>query len=59
MACLETFYVYLGWMPLYFIIDTDIIDIFLYFMEQSNLKEISIKCLTEIVSLKVDLGSTP
>ncbi|EGR34521.1 hypothetical protein IMG5_008700, partial [Ichthyophthirius multifiliis] len=57
-ACLETFYVYLSWMPLYFIIDTDIVDIFLLFVEQQDFKDISIKCLTEIVLLKIEQGQS-
>ncbi|KAL4493983.1 hypothetical protein ABPG72_022000 [Tetrahymena utriculariae] len=54
-ACLETFHVYLSWIPLGFIIDTDMADIFLFFVVQTDFKEIAIKCLTEIILLKLDI----
>jgi len=58
-ACLETFHVYLSWIPIGFIIDTDIVDIFLFFVVSTDFKEHAINCLTEIALLKIDSQMTP
>lgn len=42
-----------------FVIDTDLVDIFLYFVVHTDLKEISLSCLTEVALLKIDFNSPP
>lgn len=41
-----------------FVIETDIVDIFLFFTGHNALKDVAIQCLMEIALLKVDIGGT-
>lgn len=54
-SCLETLNAFLSWIPLYYIFEIDILEAVLCPLIKSvQFCQIAIRCLTEIVSIKID-----
>lgn len=52
-SCLETLYSFLGWIPLFYIFFSDIIERIVQFISSDAHREPALRCLVEIVSLKI------
>lgn len=53
-ACLETLHAFLSWIPMYYIVYTDLIDKLVFIMQSEPLRTYSMACLVEIAGLKLD-----
>ena len=53
-ACLETLNAFLSWIPLYFIIYTDLIDRLCLLFPSDYLRNHALSCLVEIAALPID-----
>lgn len=53
-ACLETLHAFLSWIPMYYIIYTDLIEKLIFIMQSDALRTYAISCLVEIAGLKID-----
>lgn len=51
---LETLYTYLSWIPFGFIFLTNLVDVLILFFDQPVFRNESIRCLSEIVLLKLE-----
>ena len=55
-SCLETLYAFLSWIPLYFIFTSNLIEIALLpLIDHNHFRNLTIKCLTEIVLIPITL----
>ncbi|MBS1889807.1 MAG: hypothetical protein JST59_00810 [Actinobacteria bacterium] len=52
-SCLETLYSFLGWIPIFYIFFSDIIQRIVQFVSSEAHREPALRCLIEIVSLKI------
>lgn len=53
-ACLETLHAFLSWIPMYYIICTDLIDKLIFILQSEYLRISALSCLVEIAGLKLD-----
>ena len=53
-ACLETLHAFLSWIPMYYIVYTDLIDKLIFIMQSEVLRTYAMACLVEIAGLKLD-----
>lgn len=53
-ACLETLHAFLSWIPMYFIICTNLIEKLIFIIQSEPLRSYSLSCLVEIASLKIN-----
>lgn len=53
-ACLETLNAFLSWIPIYYIIYTDLIDKLVLMFPSDYLRNHALACLVEISSLPID-----
>ncbi len=53
-ACLETLNAFLTWIPMYYIIYTDLIDKLVIMLGSDYLRNHALSCLVEIASLKLE-----
>jgi exportin-1 len=56
-ACLETLNAFLSWIPMYYIIYTDLIDKLVLMFPSDYLRNHALACLVEIASLPIDNNS--
>ena len=56
-VCLETLNAFLSWIPLYFIIYTDLIDRLCLMIPSDYLRNHALSCLVEVAALPIDAGS--
>lgn len=54
-ACLETLNAFLSWIPMYYIIYTDLIKKLVSMLSSDYLRNSALSCLVEIASLKIDV----
>lgn len=55
-SCLETLYAFLSWIPLFFIFSSNLIEIALLpLIDHNHFRNLTIKCLTEIVLIPITL----
>ena len=53
-ACLETLHAFLSWIPMYYIIYTDLIDKLIFIIQSEYLRPYAMGCLVEIAGLSID-----
>ena len=56
-ACLETLNAFLSWIPLYYIIYSDLIDNLVLMFPSDMLRNQALSCLVEVASLQIDPNS--
>lgn len=56
-ACLETLNAFLSWIPLYYIIYSDLIDNLVLMFPSDMLRNHALSCLVEVASLQIDPNS--
>jgi hypothetical protein len=57
-SCLETLNAFLSWIPMYYIICTDLIDKLVMMLASDYLRNNALSCLVEIAGLEIDKNNT-